>query len=136
MTIGKLATASNVSIDTIRFYEREGLLLPPQRTAAGYRLYDATAGARLNFIRRAKRLGFTLDEIRKLLLLADEDAPSAQIKQLTVDKLHLVEEKIHDLQQMHKALKKLSSACDGQTAAHACPIIDALNQPDPPRRQP
>lgn len=130
LTIGKLAAASEVSADTIRFYEREALLPFPVRSPSGYRLYDSGAVSRLRFIRRAKQLGFTLDEIRSLLALSDQDAPSARIKQLTDDKLRSVESKIRDLQNMRDALKQLSQRCDGQGHAHACPIIDALNSGD------
>ena len=72
LTIGRLAREAGVGIDTVRFYERRGLLPAPERTAAGYRLYDTDAAARILFIRRAKRLGFTLDEIMTLLRLQDE----------------------------------------------------------------
>lgn len=130
MTIGRLSRASEVSIDTIRYYEREKLLPAAARTAAGYRVYDQDSLRRLRFIRRAKQLGFNLDDIRNLLALTDGDGPSAEVKQLTEQKLRLVEDRIKDLRRMQKALQVLSDSCDGCGPTHQCPIIDALNEDD------
>jgi MerR family copper efflux transcriptional regulator len=127
MTIGKMAKACDVAIDTVRYYERVGLLPPPQRTPAGYRLYPADSMGRLRFIRRAKALGFSLKEIGTLLLLSDQDGPSAQVKQLTQHKLAVVNQKIHDLQRMRTALQSLNESCSGAGHAQHCPIIDALS---------
>ncbi len=128
MTIGRLSSASDVSIDTIRYYERENLLPAPARTASGYRVYDQDSLRRLRFIRRAKQLGFNLEDIRNLLALTDVDGPSAEVKQLTELKLRLVEDRIKDLRRMQKALQALSDSCDGSGPTHQCPIIDALNE--------
>ncbi|MGJ8669668.1 MAG: MerR family transcriptional regulator [Oceanococcus sp.] len=130
LTIGKLAAASEVSIDTVRYYERAGLLPPPQRSASGYRLYQADTLRRLRFIRRSKALGFSLDEISRLLSLTDQDGPSSSVKQLTLDKLKLVDQKLADLQSMRDALQGLAQSCDGQGCIHHCPIVDALNRED------
>lgn len=130
MTIGRLSSASDVSIDTIRYYERENLLPAPARTASGYRVYDQDSLRRLRFIRRAKQLGFNLEDIRNLLALTDVDGPSAEVKQLTELKLRLVEDRIKDLRRMQRALQTLSDSCDGHGPTHQCPIIDALNEND------
>lgn len=126
-TIGKLAKASGVAVDTVRYYESEGLLPPPQRSPAGYRLYADDTLRRLRFIRRAKDLGFNLREIASLLQLSEQAGSSAQVKQLTAQKLRLVESKIHALEQMHAALQALEQHCDGQVEIRDCPIIAALN---------
>ena len=127
MTIGKLAKASDVAIDTIRFYEREGLMPAAPRTAAGYRTYDQDSLRRLRFIRRAKSLGFKLDDIASLLRLTDNDGASASVRQLTLQHLELVNQKIQGLLHMRDALQSLADRCDGQGCIHHCPIIDALN---------
>ena len=127
MTIGKLAKASDVAIDTIRYYEREGLMPEPQRSAAGYRMYSHDGLRRLRFIRRAKALGFKLDDIASLLRLTDNDGASASVRQLTMQHLDLVNQKIQGLLQMRNALQSLAESCDGQGCIHHCPIIDALN---------
>ncbi len=133
MTIGKLATAAQVPVDTVRFYEREGLLPAPQRSRSGYRQYQADSLRRLRFIRRSKQLGFSLEEIAQLLQLTDDDGPSASVRQLTLDKLHLVDRKLADLQAMRDALQSLAESCDGEGCVHHCPIVDALNREEEPR---
>ena len=130
LTIGKLAQASATSIDTVRYYEKSGLLPAPQRSRSGYRLYDTDTLRRLRFIRRSKDLGFSLDEIRHLLSLTDHDGASAEVKQMTLDKLTLVNNKLADLQAMRDALQSLADSCDGQGCIHHCPIVDALNRDD------
>ena len=128
LTIGRLAQASGASVDTVRYYEKQGLLPAPQRSASGYRLYQADSLRRLRFIRRSKDLGFSLEEIRHLLSLTDQDGPSASVKQMTVDKLQLVNAKLADLQAMRDASQSLADSCDGQGCIHHCPIVDALNR--------
>lgn len=126
-TIGRIARASGVAIETIRYYEREGLLRPPERSASGYRLYTPEAVERLHFIQRAKRLGFSLQEIGTLLDLADQDAPSAEVRALASEKLEVIEARLRDLQGMREALSALVSRCDGRGDAAHCPIIGALS---------
>ncbi len=128
MTIGKLATASKVAIDTIRYYEREGLMPEPARTSAGYRMYEQDSLRRLRFIRRAKALGFKLDDIASLLRLTDNDGASASVRNLTLQHLDQVNQKIQGLLHMRDALQSLAERCDGQGCIHHCPIIDALNE--------
>lgn len=126
MTIGRLAKRAGVGIDTIRFYERRGILPEPRRTASGYRLYRDDAVARIRFIRRAKELGFSLDEISLLLRLQDVGGPKAEVKQLTDRKIHTIDSKIQDLARMKHVLERLSGSCSGQGDVAGCPIIEAL----------
>ena len=127
LTIGRAAKQADVTIDTIRFYERRGLLPMPQRTANGYRLYPPETVSRLHFIRRAKGLGFTLDEIRALLKLQDVGGAKADVKALTEHKLEQIEIKITDLQLMRDALRKLNTQCSGTGSVSSCPIIETLS---------
>lgn len=127
LTIGKVAKASGLSVETIRYYEREGLLLPAGRSASGYRFYAESSVQRLRFIRRAKQLGFTLVEIRNLLMLSESHGDQSEIKALTQDKLTLIEQRIEDLQRMRTALQNLAERCPGQGCIDDCPIIVALN---------
>jgi Hg(II)-responsive transcriptional regulator len=125
-TIGKLADQAGVGIDTVRFYERRGLLPKPQRTAAGYRLYDESSISRIRFVRRAKQLGFTLDEIEILLQLQDKGGRKAEVKSITTRKLAQIDAKIADLARMRKVLTALASECSGQGSISSCPIIEAM----------
>ena len=127
LTIGRAAKQADVTIDTIRFYERRDLLPKPQRTANGYRLYPPETVSRLHFIRRAKGLGFTLDEIRALLKLQDVGGAKADVKALTEHKLEQIEIKITDLQLMRDALRKLNAQCSGTGSVSSCPIIETLS---------
>lgn len=129
MTIGAVARRAGVGIETVRFYEREGLLAPPDRSESGYRHYTGDVVGRLRFIRRAKGLGFTLKEIRELLALRiDDTATRADVRQRAQAKVADIEAKIRDLQQMKEALLKLTATCRGHGPASACPILAALNQ--------
>ncbi len=130
-TIGRISKASGTPIETIRFYEREGLLPAAPRTESGYRLYDRDATQRLRFISRAKALGFTLAEIREILALQDNPASSrtgrAEVKALTERKLEDIERKIADLQRMRDVLSQLASECSGRGSVTHCPIIESLS---------
>ena len=101
LKIGAVAKAAGVSIDTVRFYEGRGLLPSPQRSASGYRLYDQSTIERLNFIGRAKGLGFTLNEIVLLLDLQDKGGRKAEVKSITGAKLEQIDRKIEDLSLIH-----------------------------------
>lgn len=131
MKIGQIAKASGVRIDTLRYYEKEGLINPASRTEAGYREYDNAAIDQMRFILKAKALGFSLQEIRELLSLRidREHHPCADVKDLAEAKLVSIEEKIAELQRMHRALKRISDTCCGgpESATH-CSILDALEQ--------
>jgi len=127
LTIGRLAEQADVGIDTVRFYERRGLLPEPARTASGYRLYRPAMVIRLRFIRRAKALGFSLDEIATLLYLQDVGGSKSEVKKLTTHKLTEIETKLADLSKMKKVLKQLASECSGAGDVEGCPIIEALS---------
>ena len=123
--IGNLARRAGVGIDTVRYYERAGLLAPSRRLASGYRRYTALEVARLRFIRRAQALGFTLSEVRDLLALsARRDV--ARVKSSAQAKLADVEKKIAELQRIREGLATLVAACPGHGRAGDCPILRAL----------
>lgn len=126
LSIGQLAASSGVGKETIRYYERESLLPSPRRTAANYRRYPPDAVTRLQFIRRAKALGFTLDEIRELLSLQDANGSRAQAKQLAGRKLTEVRTRIDELMRMEAALADMHAQCSGHGPVHGCPIIETL----------
>jgi MerR family transcriptional regulator, copper efflux regulator len=125
-SIGQVARQSGVSVETIRYYEKEGLLEEPERKESGYRQYKGEAIDRLSFIQQAKELGFSLKEIGELLSIKS-DAKCNAVKQLAQDKLDDVEGKIKMLQRMRKSLKKLINVCPGQAPINDCPILEALN---------
>ena len=127
LTIGDVARRAGVGVETVRFYERHGLLEEPQRRASGYRQYDDEAVAVLRFIRRAKELGFTLKEIKGLLgLRLDASATRAEVRQQARAKVADIEARVADLQRMRDVLLKLIKKCHGDGAATGCPILGAL----------
>ncbi len=128
LTIGRVARAAGVGIDTIRYYEREGLLPAPARRISGYRDYTPDAVTRLRFIRRAKELGFTLPEIRELLALsADRERGVRGVKQRAVARLAEIDRRIRELKRVQRGLKNLIDACPGHGALECCPILTALS---------
>ncbi len=132
MKIGELARRADVPIDTIRFYEREGVIPPPPRLASGYRDYAETDVQRLQFLQRAKRLGFTLAEIHELLgLWENRTTDMARFNRHAQAKLGDIDQRIAALQQVRTALEALVDACPGHGALQACPILAALSG-DPP----
>lgn len=124
--IGKLARLAGVGVDTIRYYERNGLLAPRGRLASGYRRYGDVELARLRFIRRAQKLGFTLKEIRALLNLSARRGV-AQIRAAAAAKLDDVDARIADLQRVRDGLATLIAACPGHGQLADCPIVRALS---------
>ncbi len=127
MTIGQLAKRAGVNIDTIRYYERNGLMPQPVRRASGYREYESDDAARLRFILRAKDLGFTLAEIAELMSLsADRDVRG--VKRRAEQRLAQVEQKIRELQRVRRGLKTLIAACPGHGDPAQCPIVAALSE--------
>ncbi len=131
LKIGEVAKQAGVGVETVRFYERKGLLHEPQRLASGYRQYDEEAVAVLRFIRRAKELGFTLKEIKTLLnLRLDETATRADVREEARVKVADIEARIADLQQMKDLLLKLIRKCSGHGHTKGCPILDALQGSD------
>ena len=127
--IGTLAKRAGVSIDTVRYYERGGLLTPKTRLASGYRRYSPVEVARLRFIRRAQALGFSLKEVKQLLALSNMRDVS-RIKRAAQEKLADVEERIVALERVRKGLAELVAACPGHGRAADCPILKALGQED------
>jgi Cu(I)-responsive transcriptional regulator len=126
MKIGDLARATGTKVETIRFYEAEGLIPAPARTSANYRLYEQGHLDRLSFIRRSRDLGFTLDQVRTLLRLADDrDAPCAEVDALTAANISEIDRKLTDLQALRNELVRRLDICAGSTIAD-CRIIDAL----------
>jgi len=127
--IGALAKRAGVGIDTVRYYERAGLLTPQTRLSSGYRRYGELELARLRFIRRAQALGFTLKEVRELLSLsARRDV--ARVKRSAQAKLVDVERRIAELEQIRTGLSELIAACPGHGRATDCPILKALGGED------
>jgi MerR family mercuric resistance operon transcriptional regulator len=129
LTIGQVAQRAGVRIETVRFYEREGLLNRPARSpSSGYRLYEEEVVARLQFILRAKGLGFTLSEIKELLSLRlDPGTSCGDVKARAESKIADIEEKIGTLQRMRKALLRLTKACGEIGGGAECPLLDALD---------
>ena len=127
MSIGQLASRAGVAVDTVRYYERNKLLLPAGRRASGYRHYGDTELKRLHFIRRAKALGFTLADIRELLSLSEQRSVP-KIKRAAAARLADIEQRVAALQQIRDGLQTLVAACPGHGRADACPILNALNE--------
>ena len=123
-TIGQLARAASVGVETIRYYQRRDLL-PVPKVASGFRTYPKVLVERIRFIKRAQELGFTLDEIATLLRLEDSDDRIA-IRKVAADRLQQVEGKLADLQKMQKMLSGLIHECESTGKSKACPIIFAL----------
>ncbi len=131
MKIGELAILAEVGIDTVRYYERQGLLPEPSRQASGYRRYDQSDVARLRFVRRAKALGFTLVEIRELLTLSTRpEDDMGSLKAAATAKLSDVESKLTELTRIRDGLRTLVASCPGHGALKQCPILNALAEDD------
>jgi len=129
--IGTLAKRAGVGIDTVRYYERSGLLAPRTRLASGYRRYGELEVARLRFIRRAQALGFTLKEVRELLALSAKRDVS-KVKRAAQAKLTDVNERIAALERVRDGLAMLVDACPGHGRAADCPILKALGEEETP----
>jgi MerR family mercuric resistance operon transcriptional regulator len=128
LTIGQLARSGSATVETIRYYEREGLLDPPERSASGYRAYGPQAIQRLVFIHRAQDLGFTLKEIRELITLqTNPDADCTAVRTAAEDKLGVIEKKLAQLQQMKAALEKVVGSCTGVRPMAECEILECLS---------
>lgn len=125
LTIGKVAAAAAVNVETIRFYQRRGLLTEPPKTQAGFRYYDETTIARVRFVKRAQALGFSLKEVVGLLALEQSNA-CGPTHDAAVRKLQLVEERINDLKRIRSTLKNLVQQCEAGPGSVCCPIIESL----------
>jgi MerR family mercuric resistance operon transcriptional regulator len=131
LTIGQLAQRAGVGVETIRFYEREGLISEPPRRPSGYRDYPLETVARIVFIRRAKDLGFTLKEINELLELRVRPRRNcAQVKQSADAKIADIDGKIASLRRMRRTLKDLTKACEERMPTTECPILASLGKPE------
>jgi MerR family copper efflux transcriptional regulator len=128
LTIGEVAKRAAVHIETLRYYERQGLMARPPRNRSNYRLYSEETVRRVQFIKRAQQLGFSLKEIQELLAL--RAAPQAQcvdVRERALAKIHEIEHKMRALQAMHTALTRLVAACAGQEYVADCPILESLD---------
>jgi MerR family transcriptional regulator, mercuric resistance operon regulatory protein len=126
LTRGALAARTGCNIETIRYYERVGLLPAPPRSAGGHRLYGPDLVKRLNFVRRSRDLGFTIEEIRELLRLVDGGSYTcAQVEQMARDHARQIRRKLADLRRLQRVFETIASQCTGSEVPD-CPIIDAL----------
>jgi Hg(II)-responsive transcriptional regulator len=132
LSIGQLAKRAGVRVDTVRYYERRGLLPAADRLPSGYRTYSVESSRRLGFVRHAQELGFTLDEIRELLTLrVDRRRSCADVRELAVAKLAAIDAKLESLRQIRRALAKLAESCTGRGPTSVCPLLEALDQQNP-----
>lgn len=125
LTIGRVAAAAGVNVETIRYYQRRGLLEEPTKPPGGYRNYPTQMVKRIRFIKRAQALGFTLEDVSGLLQLSNRNA-CAKTRDLAARKLALIQEKLSELAIMRDALAKLVDQCDRKLKRGACPIIEIL----------
>jgi len=128
MKIGELAKQAQVSVDTIRFYEKRGLITQTSRSHSGYRMYAPNDVKRLQFIVHAKELGFTLEEIKQLLALRADGSDCARVKSVAEEKALEITSRIEKLSRMRKVLLDLASQCDHGDADEACPILKSLEE--------
>lgn len=127
LTVGRLAEKTGVNIETVRYYERSGILPKPARKPSGYRLYSQEDVARLQFIIHAKELGFSLKEIKELLeLRIDRKTNCEEVRQQAEAKIGDIEKKIADLERIQKVLVKLATACRNREPTGECPVLEAL----------
>jgi MerR family mercuric resistance operon transcriptional regulator len=129
MTIGKAAREAGVGVETVRFYERRGLIPQPSKPeSAGYRVYSAETVRRIRFIRQAQRIGFSLREIGELLSLrADPSADCGEVREKAAAKVEEVDRKIAELEMVRAALGEVIAACPGRGALRACTILEAID---------
>lgn len=131
LTIGHLARVAGINLETVRYYERQGLMPKPPRSPSGYRLFPAAAAQRLRFIKRAQEIGFSLKEIRELLALrVSPRTSSSKIRKRAEAKIADIEGKIKSLESMRTSLRKLTNSCAGCGPISECPIIESLDRED------
>ena len=129
LTIGQVADRAGVRADTIRYYEKRGLIPKPSRRPSGYRAFPEETIRRIRFIKRAQELGFTLDEIGQLLRLRESRrAECADVRHIAEHKIGVIDEKIADLRAIRGALKHLMDDCEGHIPIVECPIIESLER--------
>jgi len=126
-TIGQVATAAGVTVPTVRYYERRGILPRAGRTASNYRIYDDDAIRTISFVKQAQAIGFSLDEATELLSLRElPEQRAGEVRALAASKLGDVEQRIQQLQELRGMLHALLEACPGSSGQQRCPILDAL----------
>lgn len=136
MSIGALSKQSGVNIETIRYYERIGIMPAPARSSGGYRMYAPSHLKRLIFVRRGRELGFSIEELRELLRLVDGHAYTCvQIHELTLEHVASIRRKIADLRRLQSVMNEMAAQCSGDQIPE-CPIIDALFDARPLLRKP
>lgn len=129
LTTGALAKAAGLGIETVRYYERRGLLPVPARKPSGYRAYPEAAVRRLSFIKRSQELGFTLSEVKELLALWENPGTDrAKVRAKALAKVSDIESRIHDLTKVRAQLLELSANCKGKGTTKECPIMLALSE--------
>lgn len=128
LTIGQVSKLAGVNRETLRYYEREGIIEQPKRKDSGYRIYPQSIVKRLRFIKRAQGLGFSLKEINELMTLRNDAkvAKCSEVKQYAQDKVKTIETKLKDLKRIRKRLMELIAICDEENSIRACPILDAF----------
>jgi MerR family mercuric resistance operon transcriptional regulator len=127
LTTGELAEKTGVNIETVRYYERRGLIMEPPRTESGYRQFPPETVQRIRFIKRAQELGFTLNEIEQLLSIADGDGSRCEdVYEFTIGKVQEIEERIRHLQRLKAVLAELAESCPHKGPIEKCPIIESL----------
>lgn len=133
MTIGKLAQAAAIHVETVRYYERRGLIQRPAAPQAGYRRYPPQTVDRIRFIKKAQTLGFTLAEVADLLALRVETGITCDpVRRQALAKIEAIAAKINSLQRMKETLESLVQACDTQAPTNDCPVLQALEAASPP----
>lgn len=129
LTIGQVAKLAEVGIDTIRFYEKKGVIQEPKRLASGYRQYDENTPRKIRFIKKAQELGFTLKEVKELLeLKINRKAPCQSVRMKAETKMREIESKVNDLSKMKDALLKMVFSCSGKGTTVECSILESFEK--------
>ena len=136
LTIGKVAERAGVNIDTLRYYERQAVIPPPERNGSNYRIYSQDTVPRVRFVKRAQELGFTLAEIKELLdLRVSTEARCADVRDQALAKIEDLNGKIRSLQAMRRVLSKLAGECSGEGPVSECPILESLDSKQARKRR-
>lgn len=131
LRIGQVAAGASVNVQTVRYYERMGMLAVPRRTAGGYRQYDAEAVRRIRFIKHAQALGFSLKEVRDLLALrVRHGAACGAIERKTRDKIELIDDKLRELTRLRRTMEGLVASCEARKTTAECPVLEILEEDD------
>jgi Hg(II)-responsive transcriptional regulator len=130
LSIGQVAKLANVNLETVRYYEKRGLIVEPPRTETGYRMFSEDVVDKIKFIKRAQELDFTLSEIKKIIRITENDDSftAQEVHQFAEQKLNIIEGKIRDLEKVKSVLQDLSERCSGKGPICDCPIIQSLSR--------